>query len=156
MKRDVNMKVIERVFSYLSAVFLFCVAVTIFIQVIARYVFGWAISWTEEAARFFCVWMVFTGAVVASLKQSHIRIKFVLERMSRKARAIVELLTCFIMIQFLVIILLGSIQLIVQNRYQTAVTLPISIGWLYAPAALFSFVSIIAFLILARKSTSNM
>jgi TRAP-type C4-dicarboxylate transport system permease small subunit len=150
------MKVLERIFGWLSAALLFCVAVTVFVQVIARYVFGLAISWTEEAARFFCVWMVFTGAIVASLKQSHIRISFILERMSTKAKAIVELLTYFIMIQFLVIILLGSLQLIVQNRQQTAVTLPISISWLYAPVALFSFVSIVVFLFLARKSTSSL
>ncbi|MHC4538353.1 MAG: TRAP transporter small permease [Planctomycetota bacterium] len=150
------MKVFERIFGWLSAAFLFCVAVTIFVQVIARYVFGLAVSWTEEAARFFCVWMVFTGAIVASLKESHIRISFILERMSRKAKATVELLTYFAMIQFLVIILLGSVQLIVQNRQQTAVTMPISIGWLYAPAALFSLVSIVAFLFLARKSISDL
>jgi TRAP-type C4-dicarboxylate transport system permease small subunit len=60
-----------------EAVALVCiaaVAILVFVQVIMRYVFGNALSWTEELAGFAMVWAVYMGAALAVRERFHIRI----------------------------------------------------------------------------------
>ncbi|MDX6748771.1 TRAP transporter small permease [Geminicoccaceae bacterium 1502E] len=60
------------------------VAVCVFAQVVSRYVFGTAITWTEELAGFAMVWAVYMGAAVAVRDRFHIRILFAVEALPRR------------------------------------------------------------------------
>lgn len=60
------------------------IAACVFAQVISRYIFGTAITWTEELAGFAMVWAVYMGAAVAVRDRFHIRILFVVEAMPRR------------------------------------------------------------------------
>jgi TRAP-type C4-dicarboxylate transport system permease small subunit len=44
----------------------------LFVNVILRYVFGYAISWAEEVTRYTLLWTVFIGAGVISRESSHV------------------------------------------------------------------------------------
>lgn len=59
------------------------IAVCVFAQVISRYVFSTAITWTEELAGFAMVWAVYMGAAVAVRDRFHIRILFAVEALPR-------------------------------------------------------------------------
>ena len=50
------------------------IAVAVFSQVIARYVFEVALHWTEETASMAMVWAVYTGAALCVRERFHIRI----------------------------------------------------------------------------------
>jgi TRAP-type C4-dicarboxylate transport system permease small subunit len=50
------------------------IAVAVFAQVIARYVFEIALHWTEETASMAMVWAVYTGASLCVRERFHIRI----------------------------------------------------------------------------------
>jgi len=50
------------------------IAVAVFSQVVARYVFEIALHWTEEAASIAMVWAVYTGASLCVRERFHIRI----------------------------------------------------------------------------------
>lgn len=50
------------------------IAVAVFSQVIARYVFSVALHWTEEASAIAMVWAVYTGAALCVRERFHIRI----------------------------------------------------------------------------------
>ncbi|MGB7244504.1 MAG: TRAP transporter small permease [Sulfitobacter sp.] len=50
------------------------IAVSVFAQVIARYVFQVALHWTEETASVAMVWAVYTGAALCVRERFHIRI----------------------------------------------------------------------------------
>lgn len=50
------------------------IAVAVFAQVIARYVFSVALHWTEETASMAMVWAVYTGAALCVRERFHIRI----------------------------------------------------------------------------------
>lgn len=50
------------------------IAVAVFAQVIARYVFEIALHWTEETASIAMVWAVYTGASLCVRERFHIRI----------------------------------------------------------------------------------
>ena len=50
------------------------IAVAVFAQVIARYVFEIALHWTEETASIAMVWAVYMGASLCVRERFHIRI----------------------------------------------------------------------------------
>lgn len=50
------------------------IAVSVFSQVIARYVFSTALHWTEEVASICMVWAVYMGAALCVRERFHIRI----------------------------------------------------------------------------------
>lgn len=124
-------KIISHSFETVSAVFLVCVLVTVILQVFFRYVARIVVPWTEEAARYFCIWMVFMGAAAAVAQEAHIKITFLVERVPKLAMHLLSLLSYCVVFLFNVIILLGSIQLVKLNWGQEAVTFPISVGVLY-------------------------
>ena len=55
-------------------------------QVVARYVFGHPITWTEEICRYLFVWVVFVGAGVAERSRGHITLDFLTTRLPPNVR----------------------------------------------------------------------
>lgn len=69
------LKWLERHFEELiCCVALTVIAVSVFSQVIARYLFETALHWTEEVAAISMVWAVYTGASLCVRERFHIRI----------------------------------------------------------------------------------
>lgn len=50
-------------------------------QVFLRVVFNEPQAWAEEVGRYLFVWMVYLGATVATVRESHIRVTFLIERL---------------------------------------------------------------------------
>jgi len=66
---------LERHFEESIASFCLCViAVCVFLQVVLRYGFGTALTWTEELAGFCMAWAVYMGAALGVRERFHIRI----------------------------------------------------------------------------------
>jgi TRAP-type C4-dicarboxylate transport system permease small subunit len=124
-------KIISLSFETVSVVFLVCVLATVILQVFFRYVARIVVPWTEEAARYFCIWMVFMGAAAAVAQEAHIKITFLVERVPKLAMHFFSLLSYCVVFLFNIIIFFGSIQLVELNWGQEAVTFPISVGVLY-------------------------
>ena len=66
-----------------SCFFLSVMACCVFAQVVARYVFNTAITWTEELSGFSMVWAVYMGASLAVRERFHVRIVIVVVSMPR-------------------------------------------------------------------------
>ncbi|UFS56634.1 TRAP transporter small permease subunit [Comamonadaceae bacterium M7527] len=50
--------------------------VLLFIQILARQLFGYSIAWSEELSTYMFVWFAYLGAVVAAKKSAHNRVTF--------------------------------------------------------------------------------
>lgn len=148
-------KIISFSFETVSVAFLVCVLVTVVLQVFFRYVARIVVPWTEEAARYFCIWMVFMGAAAAVAQEAHIRITFLVERVPKLAMHLFSLLSYCVVFLFNIIILLGSIQLVKLNWGQEAVTFPISVGVLYLAITVSSatILILLIFIIVQRLRT---
>jgi len=84
------MKWLERHFEELICCScLVVIAVSVFSQVLARYVFEVALHWTEEIAAICMVWAVYTGASLCVRERFHIRILFAVQSMPEKGGRIV-------------------------------------------------------------------
>lgn len=139
---------LSNVFELLSAGFLLCVVITVALQVFFRYVARIVVPWTEEAARYFCIWMVFMGAIVAIARDNHIKITFLQDRIPKRGKHVLVLFSYVVVVLFTIIIFLGSIQLIQLNWGQEAVTFPLSVGVLYLALTVFSGVSLLLMIFL--------
>ncbi len=61
---------------------LLCLAVAmVTVQVVLRTFFTGSAAWTEELGRYLFVWAVYLGAVAATMRDSHIRVTFLIDRL---------------------------------------------------------------------------
>jgi C4-dicarboxylate transporter, DctQ subunit len=67
----------------LSRLLIALIALIVFVQVISRYVFSKAITWSEELSTIAMVWAVYLGAAMAMRKRFHIRILVLVRLMPR-------------------------------------------------------------------------
>jgi len=130
---------VARVLHDLSTALLALVMLTVFMQVVFRYLLQMSVPWTEEAARYLNVWMVFLGCAAAASRDDHIRVAFLADRLRGVAHDLLDLATYLIMLAFDVIIVLGAAQLAQMNWNQEATTFPVSVGVLYLALVVASF-----------------
>jgi TRAP-type transport system small permease protein len=74
----------------LSVVLLGTLVALMAAQVVARYVFGSPIAWTEELARFVLIWLGFMGAAFVMGEGRHIAVDVVSRTLSRRGRLALE------------------------------------------------------------------
>jgi TRAP-type C4-dicarboxylate transport system permease small subunit len=57
-----------------------------FAQVLMRYVFGGALSWSEEAVRFLFIWLSFIGFSITMQRGGHISVQFIVDLFPKSFR----------------------------------------------------------------------
>lgn len=109
----------------------------IFGQVIGRYVFSSAPSWTEEMARYIHIFQVWIGASYAVKLRQHIRVEAFITRFHGVYRQVLEILSIviwFVMALFLAVfgteLVLSSIN---HGQLAPAMQIPIWIPYLAIP-----------------------
>ncbi|MCX5907053.1 MAG: TRAP transporter small permease [Deltaproteobacteria bacterium] len=60
--------------------------ITVFLQVIYRYVLTQSLSWSEELARYLFAWISLLGAALAVKKRGHFGLELFYEMLSRRGR----------------------------------------------------------------------
>jgi TRAP-type C4-dicarboxylate transport system permease small subunit len=106
--------------------------ISLILQVVFRYVLQIVAPWTEELARFACIWSTFLGAAICYEERAHIKIDFIIAKVSRKATSNILLLIDIIVTStFIIIVFYGSILLLGIAGADTATTLPIRMWLVY-------------------------
>lgn len=62
---------------------------SVFVNVLTRYVLNYSIGWVDESSRFLFIWLVFLGAVLAYGQNEHIGLDFFLEYVPVKCRRLI-------------------------------------------------------------------
>lgn len=107
----------------------------IFAQVFFRFVVFVALPWTEELARYLMIWMAMLGAPLALRLDQHIGVGLILERLPRRARLWVTLVTCLVTMIFMGIVGWQGWVLCTKNLTQVspAMQMPMAITYLAIP-----------------------
>lgn len=74
---------------WLAALLLTVVIVLLGVQVVLRFGFGRNLSWLEEVSRYFFVWAIYFGFVIAAEQNRHIRVTFHISMMSVKFQKLI-------------------------------------------------------------------
>ncbi|QNB48151.1 TRAP transporter small permease subunit [Thermanaerosceptrum fracticalcis] len=85
---------------------LIIMTILVFSQVVFRYVLKESLSWSEELARYFFIWLTFIGASVAAREKSHICVaEFIARIKQNKLRKMLMVFANLLSISFLAILI---------------------------------------------------
>ncbi|MFO7706859.1 MAG: TRAP transporter small permease [Desulfobacterales bacterium] len=110
-------------------------AILVIMQVLLRYFFSSAFSWTEEIARYMMIWVSFLGAGLALRQGLHIGVQALVMRLSARKRRWVSITSKIAVLFFLIVLTLGGFQLAWFVRNQSSPALFLSMSWAYGAAA---------------------
>jgi len=116
---------------YIGAVLSGAMFIVLLAQVISRYVFNKAFSWSEELALILFIWSIYFGATAAILRNQHLRLEIILAKLKPRARLTVDILNNFFFALFNCIILKGVIPIVQRLLRSGTATAVLSIPkWL--------------------------
>lgn len=108
--------VLEKVEKAILAVTVGIMVIIIAYQVIMRYIFAHANSWSEELARYLFIYDVMIGAAIAIRRNSHLQIDILINLMKPKVRTILTIIATLAGMVFMVFLLSYSITLVQTRR----------------------------------------
>jgi TRAP-type transport system small permease protein len=135
---------------------MFLLVFLVSIQVFSRYVLNNPTSWSEEAANFTQVFLVFLGGTLAIFQKRTLRITFFVDRLPPRLSAAIELVMKILILLFLITLIWYSFFAIVRlhNQITPGLQLPKSI--LFVSVPLGGILMLIATLRELRESYSKL
>jgi TRAP-type C4-dicarboxylate transport system permease small subunit len=124
-------RLLDRAVEVLIGVLLVALVVTAFGQVVARYVFGRPFTWVLETDIFLMIWATFLSGYVGVRRDSHLRVDYVLERMTRRQRRRATLTARFLSLAFVVVLGVKSFEVIRAMDGIDFTSIPLGMDVLY-------------------------
>jgi len=108
---------LEKIEKVVSCVCVSVMAVLVFANVIARYVFNHSLAFSDEMSTYLFVLMSFMGTAIAARRKAHLGLSIVTDRVSPQARRIILAVMYFISAAFCLLVVIFGIQMVV-SQYQ--------------------------------------
>lgn len=179
------LKWLENLETAIVTVALICMTITIFLQVFFRFsagidfwledkgvdaesflrsISGWffitslsILTWTEEAARYFMVWVVFVGAAIGARLSVHVGIEAFVNLLPARLTRASYILSGIISLVFSLIVCYYGLQLVdeIRGYSQTSPAIEIPMIWVYAAAPVGAFLMAVHFMQAAVEKYIN-
>lgn len=95
---------LNKIIKVIANAILIIMVVTIFSQVIMRYLFENPLMWSEELSRYLYAWFCFLGVSIATFDKSHLKVTFFVERLPKIIQYYLESFSMLLMIVFFIIV----------------------------------------------------
>ncbi len=105
--------------------------VAAFYQVVSRYVFGITPAWSEEAARYLAIWVVFLTAPLAIEAKAHIAVELIPNALPRRVRLLLLSFSWLCVLAFLIVLVYQSFNLMQIALNQVTPGLGIPMVYIY-------------------------
>ncbi len=115
-------KLMNKLMKYIAwfiAFLLFAAVLTVFAQVLWRYVFRKPISWTDQLCRFLYVWIVMLGIPVIFHYQSVTVFDSLSKKLGEKGQRRLHIVVCLLAVFFAVAYFIFSWQFVMKKGWQT-------------------------------------
>ena len=112
-------------------VLMLVMTVTVFLQIVFRYVFNIPLGWSEEMARFSFVWVSFFGASALMRVREHVNVTVFVDNFPPRLRAVCVLIANLCALIFAYYFVVGGIALTTNEWAQLAPAMQIPMGWVY-------------------------
>lgn len=139
---------ITKILTMVTTLCFFSILICVFLEVIFRYLLKISVPWTEEAARYLLVWMVFTGAIVAFKREENIKLTIILDKIPERTRMYFLIFIYLVIGLFNIILFKGSISMAKLDWHVPSTTMPgVVVGYLYLSCVFSCFlISILVFI----------
>ena len=126
-----------------GAIIMAVLLISIFMQVIFRYVLRRPLSWSEELARFGFVWISMLGAAATIPKSLTQGIDLLLKKLPRTVQVISNVATRILMVLFSLILVAKGWELTTIVHLQTSAVMGIRMSWVYASIPVAAFLMVV-------------
>ena len=116
----------------LAGVFLSIMTLSVFLEVLARYVLHVSLSWPEEVARFSFIWCSLVGASITMERRKLHDIDLVFEHLPKMMKPFVALLVDFLVLGILSVLLLYGAKLTALVHLQISPAMEIRMSYVYS------------------------
>jgi len=106
-------------------------ALMVFVNVVLRYGFNTGINFSEEAARYFFVWLTFIGAVITFRENAHLGVETLVRLFGRSGRIICMLLSNVMIIGCMAVLFWGTWLQAPINASMVAPVTGMSMIWIF-------------------------
>jgi TRAP-type C4-dicarboxylate transport system permease small subunit len=115
----------------LAAAMLVAICLAVFTQVFTRYFLHIGLGWTEEAARYLQIWMMFVGATIGVKRWGHFQLNLLDERLAPGSRRVVRIIAILVVMVISAALLMHGIALVDVTWEQTSPMMEWRIGHVY-------------------------
>lgn len=122
---------VDRVIRWIIIALMLFMTVTVFLQIVFRYVFNIPLGWSEEVARFSFAWVSFFGASALMRVREHINVTIFVDRFPPRLRSGAVLVANLCGLICVYFFLIGGIALTTNEWGQLAPAMQIPMGWVY-------------------------
>lgn len=123
--------ILEKITCQAVLILLIGLTISTTLQVLTRYVFKRPLVWTEEASRFFFIWMVFLGASVGVRRKDHFLLDILLVNVPEGLRRVFLILANICVLAVSLILFLVGIVFTRIGLGQLSPTMRIPMAWIY-------------------------
>jgi len=116
----------------LGGALLATMTLAVFVQVLLRYVFTYALDGLDEVPRYLFVWLVMIGAAAAMHRGEHTTLDYFRERLSPRGRALASAITQSVGVLLFLSLIRSSLVLVPNANFQSSPGLGLPLGYLYA------------------------
>ncbi len=121
---------IEKGSKAVCVVFIAVMVSIVLYGVFMRYVMLSAVAWAEEAPIYMMIWVAFLAGSVGIKYGTHIGVEVFVKRFPKRTMLTIQILSNVLIIFFLVVLFTqGYTMTIYGFKYQTSISLGISMGW---------------------------
>ena len=125
------LEALDRLLKYLLTFLVGLLTVSVFLQVLIRFVFKYPLPWTEEVSRIAFVYTIFIGATIAVREKAHLNVDFLLVALPPKVSRAVRLLGTTLVAVFLVFVTWQGIEFVRVTGVQVTPVMQVPFRYLY-------------------------
>lgn len=131
---------LDRAIQWLAIGLTVALLAVVILGVITR-ALGEPLIWTDEISRFLMVWVAVAGWLLATRRRAHIRIRFFQDLLPQRAWSAAEVvIQCGLLVLGLLLAWYG-VEVAIRNHDMEALSLPLSLAWMYVPVVLAGLVT---------------
>src|SRR5690625_5264971 len=119
------------------------IIIAVILQIIARELIYFPVSWTQDAAKYGFIWMSLIGAAVGIRKAAHVSINIFSSKLSKKIQVYLDYLINVVITILMIFLLIQSIKFSLQMVGQSSPTLGIPMSYIYLSLIIFSLLGIV-------------
>jgi len=123
--------VLDRALKYALTLLSVILTVSVFLQVLIRFVFKYPLPWTEEVARIAFVYCIFVGATIAVRQNSHLNVDFLLVILPKGVARAAIFLGMLLVGVFLVFVTWQGVVLVMATGVQMTPVMQVPFKYLY-------------------------
>ncbi|GEM79085.1 TRAP transporter small permease [Vibrio superstes] len=143
-----------------GALLLAVIVILITMQVVMRYVFQNALSWSEELTLWTFIWFIWIGIAYAFKERKHVKVTFFQDLLPSKVKKVIEIMIDIAVVVFLLTMTYQSYKLItlpyVLSQKSVVLNLPIAVMYASAPVgSLLSVFRIVQFYVIDRTKVTS-